>query len=92
MPFINLLKGRPRKSAWNDKLDKSFTMLKEHVCWPLTRILPDFFKPFKVEIDASEYVIDAILYQVGHPIAFKRKKFNLSQTHYLVQDKELLLS
>ena len=79
-PFTDLLKGHPRKSVkpiqWNDLLDTSFNVLKEHVCQAPTLVLPDPSKPFDVETDASDYAIGVVLYQGGHPIGFESKKLN----------------
>jgi hypothetical protein len=38
---------------------------------------PDFTKPFKVHINVSEFIIEGILMEDGHPIAFESKKISL---------------
>ncbi|KAI2661861.1 Transposon Tf2-6 polyprotein [Labeo rohita] len=59
----------------------------------LTHPNPD--KPFVVEVDASDVGIGAILSQRGpdgklHPCSFFSRKFNPTQQHYGVGDRELL--
>ena len=56
---------------------------------------PDQTKPFKVEVDASNYAMGAVLMQrdeknVLHPVAFFSKSMNEAQHNYDIYNKELL--
>ena len=51
---------------------------------------PDFFKPFVVHIDASDYQLGMVIIQDGKPIVFYLQKMNSAQTHYTTTEKELL--
>jgi hypothetical protein len=46
---------------------------KKHSSTPILRIL-DFVEPFEVHIDVSDFAIDKVFIQYGHPVAFKSKK------------------
>lgn len=57
--------------------------------------LPDPSRPFKVEIDASDYAIGGQLGQRDedrklHPVAFFSKKLEGPRKNYPIHDKELL--
>jgi hypothetical protein len=54
-----------------------------------------FSKPFILEMDASNFVINTILSQLGkdnllHPIGFHSHKFSLIEINYKIHDKKLL--
>ena len=56
---------------------------------------PDQTKPFKVEVDVSNYTMGAVLMQrdeknVLHPIASFSKSMNEAQNNYNIYNKELL--
>ncbi len=58
-------------------------------------IQPDQMKPFKVEVDASNYAIGAMLMQrdnkkILHPVAYFSKTMNDAQRNYDVYNRELL--
>ena len=58
-------------------------------------IQPDQKKQFKVEVNASNYAIGAVLMQwdeknILHPVAFFSKTMNKAQCNYDVYNKELL--
>jgi hypothetical protein len=72
-----------------------FEHLKKLICEEPVLIQPDQMKPFKVEVDASNYVVGAVLMQqddknVLHPVAFFSKTMNEAQRNYDVYNKELL--
>lgn len=71
-PLTELL----RKGAvfvWTDVQEQAFVTLKQALTSVPVLALPDFSKPFVVEIDASGYGIGAVLMQNGHPLAFLSK-------------------
>ncbi|XP_027368238.1 uncharacterized protein K02A2.6-like [Abrus precatorius] len=54
------------------------------------RALPDFFKVFIVEVDASSHGLGAVLMQDHHPIAFISRALNSRQRALSIYEKELL--
>jgi hypothetical protein len=59
----------------------AFEQLKKRICEEPVLIQPDQTKPFKVEVDASNYAVGAVLMQrddknVLHPVAFFSKTMN----------------
>jgi hypothetical protein len=69
---------------WEESEDKVFQELKRWVCEELVLLQPDQKKPFKVEVDASNYAIGAVLMQrddknIPHPVAFFSKTMNPAQ-------------
>ena len=56
---------------------------------------PDFTKPFKLAVDASNIGAGAVLIQdddrgIHHPVCYFSKKFNNAQKRYCTTEKELL--
>ena len=56
---------------------------------------PDFDKPFKLAVDASDVGAGAVLFQadsndIDHPVSFFSKKFNRHQRNYSTVEKECL--
>lgn len=51
----------------------------------------DFTKLFEVHIDASDFTINKVFMQDGHPIAFENKKLYGAQLQWLTHDKELYI-
>ena len=46
-------------------------------------------QPFKIQKDASDYAMGAVLLQHGKPIAFHSETFNGAVVNYPTYDKEL---
>jgi len=56
---------------------------------------PNFSKPFFIETNALDFVLEAILLQSGedrkiHPVTFHSRKFNATKINYEIHNKELL--
>ena len=76
-------------------VEDAFQELKQVVQKEPVLLQPDQKKPFKVEIDASNYAIGAVLMQKDdkgtlHPIAYFSKLLNSAQRNYNVYNHELL--
>lgn len=66
------------------KSSSAFDQLKSVMCsTPVLKLL-DFFKPFIIEIDASDQGMWAILMHEGHPIAFISKALSARHMGYSV--------
>ncbi|GJW62308.1 putative nucleotidyltransferase, ribonuclease H [Tanacetum coccineum] len=55
---------------------------------PMLR-LPDVTMPFKLHMEASEFAIEGVLMQDGHPITIESRKLNETERRYTVQEKEM---
>ena len=53
-------------------------------------ILSNITKPFKVQIDASDFTLGGVLAQEGHSIVFESCKLSKAERKYAAQEKELL--
>lgn len=93
-PLTDLLK-KDQIFEWTESCDQAFRDIKALLCnYPILRA-PDFSKPFKLAVDASNIGAGAVLLQdsaegIEHPISFFSKKFNKAQQNYSVVEKELL--
>ena len=93
-PMNDLLKkGVPFE--WKKEQEDAFQELKQAVQKEPVLLQPDQMKPFKVEIDASNYAIGAVLMQkddkgILHPVAYFSKSLNSAQRNYNVYNRELL--
>ena len=96
-PLHQLTKGKSRSSAITfTKLElDAFTKLKQAMARSPTLALPDFSQRFGIRMDASDYAIGGVLYQIGkdnleHPVAFTGRKMTSAEMNYPVREKELL--
>jgi len=95
-PLTELTKKEVGKEwAWNQQAESAFQELKHH--FTMAPILAHFDprKPILVETDASDFALGDVLSQRSkegrlHPIAFHSRKFQLTEIHYEIYDKELL--
>lgn len=53
--------------------------------------LPNFAKTLEVHIDASDYAIEGLFTQEGHPIAFESQKLNDMERRYTTQEMEMTI-
>ncbi len=70
----NLLKKEP-SFKWKDEQQKVFEDLKKKLSSTPMLKFPNFTKSFKIHANTSDFVINGVLVQDGHPITFENKKF-----------------
>ncbi|KAG1471288.1 hypothetical protein G6F57_011442 [Rhizopus arrhizus] len=97
-PLTDLTKGSGHKCRtirWTDECQKSFDLIKKKITTAPVLITPDMNKPFRIECDASDYAIGAVLLQEGsdgiwRPLAYESKKLSAAERNYPAQERELL--
>jgi hypothetical protein len=91
---LNQLKGKEKDWKWGEEQQKAFEEIKRAIISEPVLILPRDKGKFKVEIDASNFGIGAVLSQqqegLWHPIAFMSKTLSEAERNYEIYDKELL--
>eukprot|EP00253_Pinus_taeda_P007788 PITA_07788 len=71
-PLSQVTKGGAKaKLFWFESQQKTFVDLKHHLYFAPMLTLPDLQQTFEIEINASDYVIEAVLTQQGHPVAYQ---------------------
>ena len=93
-PLTNLLKGKV-KYIWSDECQQAFEKLKAILANEPVLAAPDFSKPFKMAIDASDVGVGAVLLQddeegTERPVSYYSKKLNKYQKKYSTIEKEAL--
>ena len=93
-PLTELLKKNV-KYHWSETCQKSFDKVKNLLCLEPVLTAPDFSKPFRLAVDASDVGAGAVLLQcdnedIEHPICYFSKKFNVHQKNYSTIEKECL--
>ena len=63
-PLTDLLK-KDKKYEWDDNCEKAFMKIKTLLLTAPVLIMPDYQKPFKLQVDASDYGAGAVLLQEG---------------------------
>ena len=80
--------------TWETEHQKAFDKLKTVITTAPTLSIPTNDDPFRLETDASEYAVGAILSQkqdnTWKPIAFLSKALTPTQRNYEIYDRELL--
>ena len=81
-----------RKDAfgWNEAAFAAFIALKQAMTKALVLSLPDFFKLFVIETDASNSGLGAVLIQEKHPVAFFSKALGTRASLKPIYEKELM--
>lgn len=80
---------------WSIECTNAFDSVKVLLCTSPVLAVPDFSRPFKLEVDASAVGAGAVLLQehsdgIDHPVSFYSKKFNRHQVNYSTIEKEAL--
>ena len=93
-PLNNLLK-KGTKWLWGMEEIGAFEKLKNQICEEPVLLQPDQKKPFKVEVNASNYACGTVLMQCDdkntlHLVVFFSKTMNEAQCNYDVYNRKLL--
>lgn len=93
-PLTNLLKAKA-EFVWSTQCQEAFDTIKALLCSAPVLAAPNFSKPFKLQVDASQVGAGAVLLQensdqVECPVSFFSRKFNKYQLNYSVIEKEAL--
>ncbi|CDO72200.1 hypothetical protein BN946_scf184970.g52 [Trametes cinnabarina] len=79
---------------WGPTQAQAFAALKSAICSAPVLAIPTDNDPYRLECDASNYAVGAVLSQrqdgVWHPIAFLSKAMSSTERNYEIYDKELL--
>ena len=91
-PLTSLLQKR-EKFIWSKECQKAFEKIKSLLLSAPVLKAPDFEKPFKLQVDASDVGIGAVLLQesqqgIDHPVSYYSRKFNSHQANYSTSEKE----
>lgn len=92
---INALKRKGQVFRWNDKCQKAFEILRQHLTSPPLLGHPDLNFPFIVYTDASDVGLGAILAQkkgTAHEeiIAYASRTLNKAERNYTTTERECL--
>ena len=61
---MNNLTKKDKKFDWNEECQKAFITLKKKFTKELVLMMPDHFKLFQIELDASKVATGAVLTQL----------------------------
>jgi transposase InsO family protein len=92
---LERLKGKDVAWRWGVEEQAAFDGLKEAFVQAPVLMMPDMNAPFRVETDASDFAMGAILSQADEhgdwrPVAYFSKALQPAERNYDVHDKELL--
>jgi hypothetical protein len=82
-------RGAKEKLFWSKSQQKAFDDLKHRLCFALVLTLLDLQQPFEIETDASNYAIEAVLTEQGHPVAYHSETLSDTVRKYPTYDKEM---
>ena len=93
-PLTRLL-SKSMKYEWTSNAENSFEGLKRMLASSPVLAAPQFNRPFKLAVDASDVACGGVLLQedhqnIDHPICYFSKKFNIHQRRYSTIEKECL--
>lgn len=99
-PLTDLTRGtgpKKRSITWTQECQTAFDKIKMLLTSAPVLELPDMSKPFRIETDASDFGVGAVLLQPGddinkqwHPVAYESKKLSNAEKNYPAQERELL--
>lgn len=94
-PLTNLTKKGYGIQKWDETCDKAFESLKQAITTAPILVAPNWKKPFRGHVDASEFGVGGTLTQLDdagreRAIAFFSKKLSPAERNYTANDRELL--
>ncbi|KAK4517547.1 uncharacterized protein ATC70_000887 [Mucor velutinosus] len=98
-PLTELTHGngaKKRAIVWNDQCEVSFKAIKQMLTSSPLLKLPDMSKPYRIETDASDFGVGAVLLQEDPdsstwlPIAYESKKLSQAEQKLPAQERELI--
>jgi hypothetical protein len=81
--------GCKEKFEWGQSQQQVFDDFKQHLCSTIVLSLLDLQQPLEIETNASDYVVDAILTQHDHPVAYHSETLSDVVCKYPTYDKEM---
>ena len=93
-PLINLTSPKV-KFLWSNECQQAFEKVKAFLTSKPVLKVPEFDRPFSLQVDASNEAVGAVLLQPGvdsvlHPVSYFSKKLKSHQKSYSVIEKEAL--
>lgn len=88
-PLTDLLK-KGSLFVWTSSHQAAFEALKSALVSTPVLALPDFSKPFQLQMDACDSGVGAVLLQEGHPLAFVSKSLGPCTRNLSTYEKEFL--
>ena len=94
-PLTDLTKKDSGLSRWDERCDESFAKLKTSITEAPILVSPDWKKPFRGHVDASQTAVGGTLTQLDEHgrdrvISFFSKKLSDAEMNYTANDRELL--
>lgn len=96
-PLQELLAGKHKNApiTFTAAQASAFAQLKQAMCETPVLALADFSKTFGIRMDASDYAIGGVLFQLDengeeHPVAYTGRRMGRAELNYPVREKELL--
>lgn len=92
---LTLLTKKDQPWVWGEEQEHAFNSLKQAFTSAPVLQIPDDENPFRLETDASDFAIGAVLSQLDptdklwHPVAFYSKSLNVHERNYEIYDKEI---
>lgn len=91
---LNKLKKKNEPFVWGEDQEKAFQVLKKALTEPPVLVLPDFDKPFTLQVDASGTALGAVLSQKCgdylRPVAYASKALTTQEQGRSTYEKELM--
>ena len=94
-PLTNLTRKDKGLPAWDGECDEAFEKLKTAITTAPILVAPDWSKPFRGHVDASQTAVGGTLTQLDENgrdrvISFYSKKLSSAEANYTANDRELL--